>query len=129
MNYSDNGEKMKKIKNLLISLTCVGLLFVFGCEPHSHSSDSSTSTEETQIAGSPIKISSFGHPNCANAVEDPHVQIKDFVFRKSGMSYKWASSTKLEVWGLDHEVGNDTTEEADQEGGRVFVSLGEETGF
>lgn len=93
---------MKKIKNLLISLTCVGLLFVFGCEPHGHSGNSSASTEETQIAGSPIKISSFGHPNCANAVEDPHVQIKDFVFRKSGMSYKWASSTKLEVWGLQY---------------------------
>lgn len=90
------------MKNILLSIAIIGALFVFGCEKPGESHSHSNTEETTQIAGSPIKISSFGHPNCANAVEDPHVQIKNFKMSRSGMSYSWASTTKLEVWGLQY---------------------------
>lgn len=47
-----------------------------------------------------FKYVSFGSPNCAKAVEDPKVQIKDLKWNTKQLSYKWASSTKLEQWGI-----------------------------
>ncbi len=90
---------MKTITKLLLLISCIAII---GCEHDSHNAPELTPEESTQIAGSPIKISSFGHPNCSSAVEDPHVQIKNFKMSKSGMSYSWASTTKLEVWGLGY---------------------------
>lgn len=47
-----------------------------------------------------FKYVSFGNPNCANAIEDPKVQIKNLVWSKTKLSYSWKSETKLEQWGI-----------------------------
>lgn len=47
-----------------------------------------------------IKFVSFGSPNCSYAVEDKRVQIKDLTWNPNKLSYKWASTTKLEQWGI-----------------------------
>lgn len=90
---------MKTITKLIFLTLFIAIV---GCEHDSHNAPALTSEETTQVAGSPIKISSFGHPNSSGAVEDPHVQIKNFKMSRSGMSYSWASTTKLEVWGLPY---------------------------
>lgn len=54
----------------------------------------------TTPSTSSFKFVSFGNPNCSKAVEDPKVQIKDLKWSTKQLSYKWASSTKLEQWGI-----------------------------
>lgn len=60
-----------------------------------HENNQTISTQNTTF-----KYVSFGSPNCAKAVEDPKVQIKDLKWSTKQLSYKWASSTKLEQWGI-----------------------------
>ena len=52
------------------------------------------------VASQPFTFVSFGSPNCSKAVEDPKVQIKDLKWSKSQLSYKWATKTKLDGWGI-----------------------------
>ena len=61
--------------------------------------DNTPSQDEQSIQPS-FKYVSFGSPNCSKAVEDPKVQIKDLKWSTSKLSYKWASTTKLEQWGI-----------------------------
>lgn len=62
--------------------------------------ESTTQQIDTNAEQAAFKYVSFGSPNCAKAIEDPMVQIKDLKWSSSSLSYKWKSSTKLEQWGI-----------------------------
>ena len=89
-----NMNKMD-IFSALFAIVLTGI-FMTGCEDwdeairHEH--------HKTEIT-----IVSAGHPNVANAIEDPNVQICNLsIYGHSGLSYFWKKND-LSVWGLAYD--------------------------
>lgn len=89
---------MKKILKALVEL----ILKLFGkkVQPDQGGSGGGGSTQSFKA------LCTYGGFNFTNAKEDSTAQIKGLTVKNKGMSYSWASATKLKNWGLvDGDAG------------------------
>ena len=84
----------------ILAAAIAGLLTCTSCELSDGDHHSSDPETQAAVEYASFKYQSFGNPNVSKCKEDPNVQIKNFKHGANGMSYQWASASKLETWGL-----------------------------